>query len=115
DVTVIPQYVQQGSIVPVEDLMSDADKKDLEDFYPAPRGDMTYKGKVQTIALHQSTENIVYHQDLVESAGISPPNSFAESWTWEQLLDAAWKLIKRSGATTEARGTATHYTPSTYS
>lgn len=115
DVTVIPQYVQQGSIVPVEDFMSDADKKDLDDFYPAPRGDMTYKGKVQTIALHQSTEDIVYHQDLVEAAGITLPRSFEESWTWTQLLDAARKLTRRSGDSTETWGFATHYTPSMYS
>jgi len=115
DVTVVVPYAEQGTILPVEDFMSDVDKKDLDDFYPAPREDMTYKGKVQTIALHQSTEDIIYHQDLVEAAGITPPSSFDSSWTWQQFLDTARKLTKRSGDTTDVWGFATHYSPSMYS
>ncbi len=115
DVTVIAQYADQGTIVPVEDFMSDADKKDLDDFYAAPRADMTYKGKVQTVALHQSTEDIVFHQDLVDAAGVKPPTSGSESWTWQEFLDAARKLTKRSGDLTDVWGFATHYAPSMYS
>ena len=115
DVTVVAPYATQGSIVPVEDFMTEADKKDLDDIYPAPREDMTYKGKVHTIALHQSTENIVYHQDLVEAAGIQPPTTFEQAWTWQQFLDAARKLTKRTGDTTDVWGFATHYSPSMYS
>jgi fructooligosaccharide transport system substrate-binding protein len=115
DVTVIAPYATQGSIVPVEDFMSDADKKDLDDLYAAPREDMTYKGKVQTIALHQSTEAVVYHQDLLDAAGIKPPATFDEAWTWQQFLDAARKLTQRSGEVADVWGFATHYTPSMYS
>jgi ABC-type glycerol-3-phosphate transport system substrate-binding protein len=115
DVTVVVPYAEQGAIVAVEDFMSDADKKDLDDFYPAPRGDMTYKGKVQTIALHQSTEDIIYHQDLLDAAGITAPPSFDNAWTWQQFLDAARKLTKRTGDTTDVWGFATHYSPSMYS
>ena len=85
DSTMTTSYGDQGLISSLEPYLTEEDK---EDFYPAPREDMTYEGEVQSLPLHQSTEALVYIESVIEEAGVTPPTSYEDSWTWDEMVEA---------------------------
>lgn len=85
DSTMTTSYGDQGLISSLEPYLTDEEKND---FYPEPKADMTYNGEVQSLPLHQSTEALVYIESVVEDAGVTPPTSYDDSWTWEEMLTA---------------------------
>ncbi|TMI76173.1 MAG: extracellular solute-binding protein, partial [Bacillati bacterium ANGP1] len=62
DFPLIANYVYRKMIVALDPLVA---KTDLDDYYPAPRGDMTYQDKIWALPLHQSGEELLYNVDAL--------------------------------------------------
>lgn len=89
DSTVTTSYGDQGVLKPLDEyLTEDA----INDFYPAPLADMTYKGQIQSLALHQSSGALAYLKPVVKAAGVEPPTSYEDSWSWTEMIDAMHKV-----------------------
>ncbi|MBM3157214.1 MAG: sugar ABC transporter substrate-binding protein [Chloroflexi bacterium] len=112
DFMYIPVYADAGTIIPLDDYLPAGF---LDDYLPAVVEDMEYKGKIWMANMHLSTEAILYHEDMLDEAGIRKPRSYDENWSWDEFLDACLKLTKRSGDVTEVWGIVTQYPPSIYS
>lgn len=95
DSTLTESYGQLGVLLPLDDYLPD---DAAEDFYEAPLEDMTYEGEIQSIARHQSTEGLAYLEDVMAKAGVKPPDSYEDSWTWEEFVNSMGQVVK-SGQT----------------
>lgn len=72
----------------------DREELDLDDFIPAQVSELQYKGRWWALPYDFSAGGLYYNQDLFDSAGVPYP---APGWTWDNIIDAARKLTRRSG------------------
>lgn len=83
-----PTLGDSGAIVPVADLVSDADKKDIFDgFWDYNK----YNGKVVSMPFNNSTPMLYYNKDLFTAAGLDPNKP---PTNWDELVTAAKALTK---------------------
>jgi fructooligosaccharide transport system substrate-binding protein len=112
DFPVIAEYVYRKMIIPLDPVVP---KGDLDDYYPGPRNDMTYQGRIWALPMHQSTEQLLYNVDAVDQANLRPPHTLDQEWTREQFLQAAESVVRREGGrTTRWAYTTTYYPPGLY-
>jgi multiple sugar transport system substrate-binding protein len=93
DSPLVASYAYQDVLLPLDEYV---DKKDWEDFLDQERQIATYNGKILTLPWSSSSQAVFYNLDMVKDAGITPPSSPDQRWTWAQLLDAARKLTKKA-------------------
>lgn len=55
-------------------------------------------GKLTGLPSHGTVRGVIYNVDYFEKAGLKAPKTKADSWTWEQLGEAAKLLQQRAGA-----------------
>lgn len=112
DHTVVPKYGFYKTIIPLDSLLP-ANYED--DFYPSTVQDSTYNGQIWAIPLHQSSEEIIYNQDIIDAAGLTPPNSFDNPWTFDQFRQALEKVTKKNAdGSVQTWGFLTNYALSVY-
>lgn len=85
----VANYADAGIIIPIEDLL-----EDKEDYVPSIITQGTFDGKLYTVGPTESSIAIFYNKKLLEAAGITPPATLEEAWTWDEFYDAAKKLTK---------------------
>jgi multiple sugar transport system substrate-binding protein len=85
----IPAMVEEGLIIPVDDLLAKSKVLHINKFDPYLLEAYTYKGKLYGIPQVYSTTALFYNKDLFDSFHIPYPDS---SWTWDDLSKAASKL-----------------------
>jgi ABC-type glycerol-3-phosphate transport system substrate-binding protein len=108
----IASYSYRKMIVPLDSMVSKADQ---DDYYPGPRNDMTYQGRLWALPMHQSTEQLLYSVDAVEQAKIRPPHTLDQQWTWGEFITAAETVAQRDSArVTRWAYTTTYYPPDMY-
>jgi len=76
-----------GWITPLEDLMSDEDRADLEDFNEEVLGTNIIQGEVVGIPLYSDALMLYYRADLLEKYGFDPPTS------WQELRQQAEVIL----------------------
>ncbi|MEU4197061.1 extracellular solute-binding protein [Kribbella sp. NPDC026611] len=86
----IPQYVANGSLTPVDDVV--APEKDK--FLPAAIPGLTVDGKVYGVPIYHTVTTTMYNKTALTKAGISKPPE-----TWDEIKTAAPKL-KAAGFST---------------
>ncbi|MGF0539979.1 extracellular solute-binding protein [Agrobacterium sp. ES01] len=59
-----------------------------DDILPATKAEHSYEGEVYSPGIEQTTVAMYYNKTLVEAAGIKPPQTLDEAWTWPQALEA---------------------------
>lgn len=112
DFPVMANYVYRKMIIPLDPLVP---KAELDDYFPGPRGDMTYQGRIWALPLHQSTEQLLYNVDAVEQAKLQPPHTLDQAWTRDRFLRAAEAVVQREGGRTMRWAyTTTYYPPGLY-
>ncbi|HKX17255.1 MAG TPA: extracellular solute-binding protein [bacterium] len=111
DFPLIPNYVYRKMIVPLDGLVA---KAELDDYYPAPRNDMTYQGKVWALPMHQSGEQLLYNVDVLDQAKIRPPHTLDQEWTKEDFLHVAEAVVRRDAGRVTRWAYATTYAPGLY-
>ena len=78
-------YAAAGILLPLTDYLPDGWD---EDVLPATKEEHSYKGEVYSPGIEQTTVAMYYNKALVEAAGITPPQTLDEAWTWPQALEA---------------------------
>jgi multiple sugar transport system substrate-binding protein len=86
----LPQYVKNGSLEPVDDVV----EPDKSKFLPAAIPGLTVDGKVYGAPIYHTVTTTMYNKKLLDKAGITTPPA-----TWEEIKAAAPKL-KAAGFST---------------
>lgn len=91
----IPQYVEQGTLAPVDDVID----KDRDAFVPNALEALSVDDKLYGVPFYHTSTLPVYNTELLDKAGVTEiPN------TWEELKAAAPKLAKHDVATIQYAG-----------
>jgi multiple sugar transport system substrate-binding protein len=86
----IPQYVANGSLAPVDDVV----EPEKDNFLPAAVPGLTVEGKVYGAPIYHTVTTTLYNKTVLTKAGISKPPE-----TWDEIKAAAPKL-KAAGFST---------------
>jgi fructooligosaccharide transport system substrate-binding protein len=112
DHTVVPKYAYYQTIIPLDQYLPEGYK---DDWFPSTMVDSTYDGKIWAIPLHQSTEAIMYNQDLIDAAGLTVPTSYDAPWTFDEFRQALEKVSQKSAdGSVTTWGFLTNYALSVY-
>lgn len=88
DIAYFQVWAGKGVLLPLDDLMAATNTtKDM--FVPSLINAFTFDGKVYGIPKDFNTLGMFYNMDLFDKAGVAYPT---DSWTWQDLTDAATKL-----------------------
>jgi fructooligosaccharide transport system substrate-binding protein len=86
----VANYADSGIIQPIEGLVENQD-----DFVESIIKQGTYKDELYTVGPTESTVALFYNVKMLEEAGITPPTSLEEAWTWDEFYEAAKKLTNK--------------------
>ena len=90
----MPQYIQSGYLLPLNDLASkQADLIDMKDFVPAYVKWATVDGKQYALPWFGAVYMLYYRTDLLKQAGVEVPK------TWDEYVAAAKTLQEKTGVT----------------
>ncbi|MDU4934838.1 MAG: sugar ABC transporter substrate-binding protein [Peptostreptococcaceae bacterium] len=87
----VANYADSGIVVPIDQYISDEEKSDFVDSV-ITQG--TYNGELYALGTAESSVLLFYNKKMLDEAGITPPTSLEEAWTWEDVYEAAKKLTK---------------------
>ncbi|NOY10275.1 MAG: sugar ABC transporter substrate-binding protein [Spirochaetes bacterium] len=91
--TRVARYAKAGVLADLKPLMPPGFADDfLEPLLTAA----TIKGKLYASPWHTDTIGLFYNKEYLDRAGISPPKSVDEAWTWEEFMDVAGKAQQAS-------------------
>ncbi len=109
----IQTFVHNGVLAPLTKYLP-ANYND--DWYPIPVADMYFNSTAWCISMHQSSDALLYNEDIIKAAGLQPPTSYKTPWTFEQFTDALKKVTKKNtDGTTAVWGFTSLYVPDIYS
>jgi len=86
------QFVETGMIRPIDEFISTWDG--LSDIVPPAIVDGQINGRTYSIAYRLDVRTLVYNARLFEEAGLPD----AQPRTWDELLDAARRLVRKDGS-----------------
>ena len=87
----ISNYAENGIIVPIDEYISAEDKAD---FLDSTITQNTYDGKLYCVANTESSVALYFNKKMCDEAGIVPPTTLEDAWTWDEFYEAAKKLTK---------------------
>jgi sn-glycerol 3-phosphate transport system substrate-binding protein len=88
--------VDQGAIVPFDDLVkTDDDKKWLKGFMPIFMLNSEYDGKTWGVPFQRGTTVFFWNKDAFKKAGLDPSKG---PQNWQEVIDFAKKLTKRDAS-----------------
>ncbi len=88
----LASYAANGALTPLDEYW---DPSDYDDLLDSSKQAMKYNGKIYAAPLNEANLCLFYNKDLTDKAGITPPKTVAEAWTWEQFYEAAKKLTEK--------------------
>jgi multiple sugar transport system substrate-binding protein len=88
-------YMNNGMLLDLDPYIEKSDKIDLANYMEGVTNLYTYNGTHYAIPKDYDTIALWYNKTMFDEAGISYPD---ETWTWDDLLDAAKKLTKDDGS-----------------
>jgi multiple sugar transport system substrate-binding protein len=83
DIIWVAKFAQAGWLEPLDDRFPPDEQKK---FLPADIKGSRYKGKIYRVPMRSDAGMLYYRKDLLEKAGLKPPQ------TWEDLVNIALKL-----------------------
>ncbi|MCL5076320.1 MAG: sugar ABC transporter substrate-binding protein [Chloroflexi bacterium] len=83
-------YAYHSSIIPLDDIYT---KEDMADFVEASLKAASWQGKIYGGPYIQSSILIFYNTKMFDEAGIKPPKTLEEAWTWPQFAEALRKVV----------------------
>lgn len=97
----IASFAEQGALLPLDEFITPENR---DDYLASAWKEAMYEGKTYGVPMHQITEALYINTELAKTAGITLPTTVEKAWTWEQFVDAARQLTKRSGDQTMTWG-----------
>lgn len=80
----IQNLAYNGALAPIDDIFSE---EDLADFMPDLVEMVTFDGQMYGAPWAQSGNTVYYNVDMFEAAGIEPPSTLEEVWTWPEFVE----------------------------
>lgn len=80
----IQNLAYNGALMPIDDIFSE---EDLADFMPDLIDMVTLEGQMYGAPWAQSGNVMYYNVDMFEAAGIEPPSTLDETWTWLEFVE----------------------------
>lgn len=80
----IQNLAYNGALMPIDDIFSE---EDLADFMPDLIDMVTLDGQMYGAPWAQSGNVMYYNVDMFEAAGIEPPSTLEETWTWPEFVE----------------------------
>lgn len=90
DAPLVASYGHRGWLLPLDDAIP---QEQQDNWVDALRESGVYDGKLLAPPIMNSTQLLYYNADLFAAAGITPPGP-TDTWTWEQVTDAAQQLAQ---------------------
>lgn len=91
----IPQYVEQGTLAPVTDVLA----AERDSFVPTALDALTVEGELYGVPFYHTSTLPVYNKELLDKAGVTDVPD-----TWDELKAAAPKLAAQDVATIQYAG-----------
>ena len=88
-------YMKNGLLLNLDDYIKNSSEIKMDNFMPEVTELYTYNNSVYAIPKDYDTIALWYNKTMFDAAGISYPD---ETWTWDDLYDAAKKLTKADGS-----------------
>lgn len=109
-----PTYSNNDYLLEVEDSIA-ADKIDLSIYHPEAIKELQFNGHTYGLPLDLDTWGVFVNLDMIKEYNDNPANlstkitvdadgKLSPDWTWEEMLEIAKKLTKRSGDTISVAG-----------
>ena len=86
-------YAAGGALLDVTDRLPAGY---ADGFTEAFRRAVTHDGRLYGVPHHTDTSLVLYDTEAVRAAGLDPPTTLDEAWTWEEFRDAAGRLPRRA-------------------
>lgn len=96
-------YAAAGILLPLDGYLG-ADL--IADITAATRNEHTWDGKLYSPGSEQATLALFYNKDMTDAAGITPPSSIADAWTWDEAMAAFAACQKGPAGEAEVWGLA---------
>lgn len=92
-----PSFVERGLVRSLDDLVK-RDRYDTSDFFEKCLGQYLWKGKLYALPRGFGNQDVYYNVSMLEAAGVAkPPYDWnAKTWTTDDFLDAAKRLVRLS-------------------
>jgi len=94
-------FAAQGSLLVLERYLTPENKADI---IASGLIEPVWKGRLYGVPMHELTEGLFVNQTMFEEAGIRIPQRLNEAWTWDQFVEIAKRLTKRTGDRTDVWG-----------
>ncbi len=91
----MPSYADGGAIIPLDEFW---DKADLEDFPESVIKSVQYKGKIYAMPIQETGTVLFYNKKLFAEAGITPPDSIENAWTFEEYYENAKRVTQKDAS-----------------
>jgi fructooligosaccharide transport system substrate-binding protein len=86
----VANYADSGIIQPIDGLVDN-----IDDFVDSVIVQGTFGDELYAIGPTESTVALFYNVEMLEEAGITPPTSLEDAWTWDEFYEAAKTLTDR--------------------
>lgn len=91
----IQSHAYNGALAPLDDVFTE---EDMADFHPGLVAEASLNGTLYAAPLGVTTQGVFYNIDMFEAAGIEPPKTVDEAWTWDEYLEATQQVIENEAA-----------------
>jgi fructooligosaccharide transport system substrate-binding protein len=91
----IASYAEEEVLHPLDEFWS---SDDFSDLVQSAQNGMRYNGKIWAAPLNEANVCVWYNKDLTNAAGLNPPESLENAWSWEEFYGAAKALTKKDSS-----------------
>ena len=84
-------YAYNGAIVPLDGIF---EQSDVDDFLPSLVAQATYEGSMYAGPFFISTQGVFYNVDMFAAAGVEPPTTVEDAWTWPEFVENVSKVAE---------------------
>ena len=78
-------WAAEGLLRPIDDLVTDDLRSDM---LPSLIAQGTYRDHLYALGAFDSALVVYYNRDLIEQAGLNPPDTVETAWTWNEFVAA---------------------------
>jgi fructooligosaccharide transport system substrate-binding protein len=94
-------FAAQGSLLVLTKYLTPQNKGDLID---SGLIEPVWKGQVYGVPMHELTEGLFVNRAMFDEAGIKIPQKLEDAWTWDEFVNIARRVTKRTGDRTDVWG-----------
>lgn len=89
----VVSYAYNEAISPLDDQFTEAD---IDDFLSSLVEQATYEGNMYAGPFFISTQGVFYNIDMFEAAGVEPPKTIEEAWTWPEYVEKVTQVVEHA-------------------